>query len=334
MTRTIGGVGIALAMALVSGSRTAAGAQAVPAPREGELVRDSAHARATSSADESMSDLEMPFSVGEQTTYDVKFGILRVGSGSMRVAGVDTMRGREVWHTVFDIKGGTLFYHVNDTLESWFDTQTLSSLRFVQHLDEGGRVRRREYEIFPDRATYAFNNRPEQPSVPEPLDDGSFLYFVRTLPLNVGETYTMPRYFNPKANPVIVRVLRKERIQVPAGTFNAIVVQPIIKTAGIFSEKGEAQIWFSDDSARIVLQMKSKLSFGSLDLYLRSYVPGRGAAANTPTPAGDTAPAVPRSDSTQPPLAPPGQPTPQSAQPGSTAVPNPARPPKPTSGSF
>jgi hypothetical protein len=30
-------------------------------------------------------------------------------------------------------------------------------------------------------------------------------------------------------------------------------------------------VWLSDDSARVVLQLKSKLSFGSLDLYLRSF---------------------------------------------------------------
>jgi hypothetical protein len=227
----------------------------------------------------------LPFSIGERATYDVKFGILHVGSGAMRIADVQTLRGHDVWHIVFDIKGGTIFYHVNDTLESWFDTHTLSSLRFVQRLDEGGRVRDRNYEIFPDRQVFVLNDKPEQPSVSNPLDDGSFLYFVRTLPLVVGDTYTFNSYFNPKANPVVIRVLRKERIQVPAGTFNAIVVQPTFKTAGIFSDKGEAHVWFSDDSARIVLQMKSKLSFGSLNLYLRSYDPGRGAAASVPTGA-------------------------------------------------
>ncbi|GEM_PF-267073 len=230
-----------------------------------------------------------PFSVGEHLTYDVKFGIVHVGSGTLEVAGVEPLRGRDAFHTVFRIKGGTIFYHVNDTLESWFDTRTMASLRFAQHLDEGGKVRERDYEIYPDRANFVLNRKPPQPSVPDPLDDGSFLYFVRTLPLNVGDTYTFNKYFNPKANPVTIRVLRRERIQVPAGTFNAVVVQPIIKTSGIFSEHGEAQVWFSDDSSHIVLQMKSKLSFGSLDLYLRDYQPGRGPAANrVAEAAGDT----------------------------------------------
>jgi hypothetical protein len=69
-------------------------------------------------------------------------------------------------------------------------------------------------------------------------------------------------------------VLRKETIDVPAGRFNCIVVQPVIKTPGIFSENGNAEVWLSDDSRHVLVQLKSRLSFGSINLYLRSYKPG------------------------------------------------------------
>jgi hypothetical protein len=48
-----------------------------------------------------------------------------------------------------------------------------------------------------------------------------------------------------------------------------VVVQPTIKTKGIFGEGGRAEVWISDDADRIVVQMKSSLSFGSLNLYLK-----------------------------------------------------------------
>ena len=109
-----------------------------------------------------------------------------------------------------------------------------------------------------------------------PLDDVSFLYFVRTLPLEVGKTYTFNRYFKEDGNPVTVRVLRKQRVTVPAGTFNTIVVQPIIKTKGLFSEGGQAEIYFTDDAQRILVQLKSKVKIlKSLDMHLQSYTPGR-----------------------------------------------------------
>jgi hypothetical protein len=219
------------------------------------------------------SDVPIPFGVGEKMVYDVKFGKLKVGSGSMEVMGIDTLRGVEVFHTAFRVKGGTFFYRVNDLLESWFNTRTMSSLRFRQDMEEGGKNREKTFEIYPERGTYVEEGKPEKDSVDEPLDDANFLYFIRTVPLVVGETYAFNRYFRPDRNPVTIKVLRKERIEVPAGEFNAIVVQPIIKAKGIFSENGHAEVWLADDSTRIMLQMKSRLSFGTLNLYLKSYRP-------------------------------------------------------------
>ncbi len=208
------------------------------------------------------------FSRGERLTYDVKFGFLPVGHGAMLLAGIDTVRGHVAWRAIFTISGGTLFFKVRDSTESWFDTASLSSLRFVQRLREGRYHADRDFHIYPERATYSRNDKPEVPSVRQPLDEVSFLYFLRTVPLEVGHNYRFERYFQPEGNPIIIRVLRRERVTVPAGTFNAIVIQPQITTQGIFSEKGRAEVWLADDSTRILLQMKSRLSFGSLNLYL------------------------------------------------------------------
>jgi hypothetical protein len=225
----------------------------------------------------------VPFGVGERLNYEVRFGPIKVGSGSMEVIGLESIRGRQTYHTQFRVKGGTFFYKVNDVMSSWIDSQTLASLRYVQDFEEGGRDREKKYEIYPERRVYQEEGRPEQPSVSEPLDDGSFLYFVRTIPLEVGKTYVFDRYFKPDRNPVKIRVLRRERVKVPAGTFDAVVVSPAIKTKGIFSENGHAEVWLSDDDRKIMLQMKSQLSFGTLQLFLKSYRPAatNGAPATT-----------------------------------------------------
>ncbi|MDQ6690652.1 MAG: DUF3108 domain-containing protein [Gemmatimonadota bacterium] len=219
---------------------------------------------------------KVPFGPGERMEYDVKFGALRVGNAHMEVVALDNLRGRPAWHTAFWVQGGNFLYRVNDVYESWMDAETLSSLRFVQQLEEGGKETERRFEIYPERGVYVQtteNPAVEAKTVNQPLDDGSFLYFIRTIPLAVGQTYDFDRYFRPDRNPVRIRVLRRERIRVPAGTFEAIVIQPVIKTKGIFSENGHAEIWLSDDDRHIMLQLKSKLSFGSLNLYLKSYFP-------------------------------------------------------------
>lgn len=223
---------------------------------------------------------KVPFGAGERLEYEVRFGSLRVGNAHMEVVALDTLRGRRAWRTAFRVRGGNFLYRVNDVYESWMDAETLSSLRFVQELEEGGKDTERRFEIYPERAVFIQTNKKnakEEKSVSQPLDDGSFLYFIRTIPLVTGETYDFDRYFRPDRNPVRIKVLRREKIKVPAGTFNAVVVQPVIKTKGIFSENGHAEIWLSDDDKRIMLQLKSRLKFGSLNLYLKSYSPSPSA---------------------------------------------------------
>lgn len=216
----------------------------------------------------------LPFGVGERADYDVKFGAVRVGTGRMEVVGEETVRGRETLHTRFHIRGGPFFFKVDDRLESWIDPRTLMSHRFRQELNEGSRERERTFDFFPERAMFREAGKDaDEPSVSNPLDDAAFIYFVRTIPLVVGEEYSYDRYFIPDRNPVRLKVLRRERVRVPAGEFDALVVQPIINARGIFSKDGRAEIWLSDDDRRIILQMKSRFARISLSLHLKSYRP-------------------------------------------------------------
>ena len=101
------------------------------------------------------------------------------------------------------------------------------------------------------------------------------MYFVRTLPLEVGKTYTLPRYFKKEGNPVIIHVERRDRRETPAGTFNTIVVRPTIKSRGMFSESGEAELHFTDDEHRYLVYLRSKIPVaGSVTLHLESVTEG------------------------------------------------------------
>jgi hypothetical protein len=213
----------------------------------------------------------VPWAAGENLEFTVRLAGINSGIGSMQVLGIDTLRGRAAWRLHFNIKGSTPLglYHVDDSYESWMDVESLNSLRFEQNLYEGGKRRIRNYDIYPSRAVFHKEGDQERPSVPDPLDDASFFFFVRTLPLEVGKEYTFAKYFDPKANPVIIKVLRKDTVDVPAGHFVTVVLQPTIKTNGLFSQDGHAEIWLSDDDRRILVQMKSHFSIISLGLELK-----------------------------------------------------------------
>ena len=212
--------------------------------------------------------------VGENLVYDVKFGFLNVGTATMSVVGIDTIRGRPAWHTRLEIEGGIPGYRVHDILESWIEVANFRSLRFRQETAEGRRNRIIVYEIMPDSGIYRETGKPERPTVKSPLDDGAFLYYVRALPLDTGRTYDIERYFIPEKNPVTLQVARREQVEVPAGKFAAVVVKPIIKTGGIFSKNGRAEIWFTDDDRRLMVRMETHVVFGTLQLQLREFQGG------------------------------------------------------------
>ena len=89
-----------------------------------------------------------------------------------------------------------------------------------------------------------------------------------------GLNSTIDRYFKAEANPIVLRVMRRETVTVPAGTFQTVVVRPTIKTSGLFGEGGEAELFFSDDAQHTLVQMRSKVPLiGSLTLLLLKRVP-------------------------------------------------------------
>src|SRR5688572_20568167 len=116
----------------------------------------------------------VPFGFGERADYGVKYGPFSVGRASTEVFRVDTIRGRESWHILFHVRGGIPGFRVDDRMESWMDTGTLASSRFRQDMNEGSHEQERVFEIFPDRGTYTEDQKEPQPTVPLPLDDGSF----------------------------------------------------------------------------------------------------------------------------------------------------------------
>ncbi len=226
---------------------------------------------------EAQSPRVLPFGPGEVATYQVKLGALTVGRGSLSVAGIVEVQGQPTFHTVMTIAGGNALVRVNDRLESWIDTRGLFSRRYHENKHEARFRRNRTYDFFPETRSFVRENG-DTGSIPtaQPLDDLSFIYFARTLPLETGATYTLPRYYKTDGNPVVLQVLRRETVDVPAGRFNTIVVRPVIQTDGLFGEGGRAEVYFSDDQHRIPVLIRSRVPIlGSLSMHLRTFQPGR-----------------------------------------------------------
>ena len=215
----------------------------------------------------STSSTPLPFHVGERLTYNAHVSFISAGDASMSIEDVQDIRGHATYHSILDVHGHVLWFHVNDHSESWFDPKTMISYHQIQHVDESRYNADRVYDFYPGRRIYVRNGQEGQ-SVADPIDEDTFIYFLRTIPLEVGKTYTFNRYYHLDRNPIVLTVERREHVKVPAGEFDALVVKPIIKSRGLFSASRGTEVWLSDDSARTIVRLRSKLPIGTLSLDL------------------------------------------------------------------
>jgi len=71
-----------------------------------------------------------------------------------------------------------------------------------------------------------------------------------------------------------VRVLGREKVDTPAGKFDCIAIEPMLKAGGIFKNKGRLVIWITDDDRRMPVLMRSKVSIGSISVVLQEFRSG------------------------------------------------------------
>jgi hypothetical protein len=220
-----------------------------------------------------------PFRVGERFEYAAKFGVLRMGSGAIEVASIDTIRGKSAYHFRFTLNAKAIVYKINSSLESWASVDDFHSLRFRRDNTENSRRYVRSWEIFGDSGYHRQVEPEPLPAAPtpaDPLDDASFLFFVRTTPLEVGKTYNFERYFRPERNPIVIKVLKRETMELPDGSeVDCLVLNPVIGDGGLFGARAEARLWITDDARRIPVQIRSRYSFGTVTLKLEriTYTP-------------------------------------------------------------
>lgn len=164
------------------------------------------------------------------------------------------------------------FYKVDDKITCIVDNSNDEfgpSLHYRTKIREGRHKRDKEIVFDPDtgKATY-INHRKNRRRVLEiwknSFDPLSAFYSVRKKDLRVGETVTVNIFDSKKMWSVKVEILRKEKVKVPAGVFNAIVIKPIMMSEGIFKRKGDVFIWITDDEKKIPVKVKSEVTIGHI----------------------------------------------------------------------
>jgi len=214
------------------------------------------------------------FPVGQTYVYGAEWRVFNAGIATLRME----KAGQENRIVATADAAGTisLLYHVQDRLESFFDPSSFCSHNTSRHTEEG--FRRVESNITFDyqrgKALLDHKNikkkesKHEEHDIPGCVTDMlSSVYYVASLPLLPGKTYSFPINDGGATLTVLVHVEEREQVKTPAGTFKTIRVQP--ETAsGALRDKGKIWVWYSDDAARIPVQMRARMAWGTLTFSL------------------------------------------------------------------
>jgi hypothetical protein len=215
------------------------------------------------------------FGTGERLEFSVGYGIIKAGTAVMEIPEIVKFNGRKCYHIVSTAQSNkffSVFFKVDDRVESFMDVHELYSHRYDKHLREG-KFKADISMVFDQKNHLAlYNDSQDTFSVPAYVQDVlSAFYYVRTQDLKVGSSIFVDNHTDKKNYPLEVKVLRKEKIEVPAGSFDCVVVEPILKASGIFKHKGKLTVWLTDDEFKMPVLMKSKVVIGSISTELTSY---------------------------------------------------------------
>ena len=216
----------------------------------------------------------LPFTVGERLTYRVHVPKLRAGGrGAMWIEGPVDVRGIGAYVLRFDMKAGVGPFKGVDQTQSWLDRDRMVSLRYEKHESHPLSRHDEEVELFPDQRRWdAGQDGSGESATDAPLDELSFLYFLRTLPLASDTTLAFSRHFDAERNPTTVRVVGRETITTDAGVFETMVVEMRVRDPRRYRGEGVIRIHLTDDRCRLPVRIESVMPvFGTTVLTLESH---------------------------------------------------------------
>lgn len=222
----------------------------------------------------------MPYKVNERLEFDVSYFGVVGGTTALEVKGIKEVNGRDAYHVVSTARTNKFFskfFKVRDKIETYIDVKRLNSLKLKIDQREG--KHKKKAEVYFDQENQKaihikkHNRKIVYNTLKNVQDSLSSLFYIRTKELKVGKDITFNTYASRKSWKLIIKVLKKETIEVKAGTFKTVLIQPLLKHNDVFVNKGDVYIWLSDDVKKIPVKMKSKLIIGAFtaELTKRTY---------------------------------------------------------------
>ena len=211
-----------------------------------------------------------PNFVGEELQYAAGFRFFQAGEAILTFS-LDSLNGESVFRLTTSIKTNSFldaFYEVRDEIQSWLHTENLSLKKTIQTIREGSYHRDHQSIIQGDSIAVSGNKIRNIPGmVHDPI---SFVYYLRNQDLSLGDSYNFFSYNRKKIREVIVNITAKETVQVSAGTFNCLKIEPVSGDGNpLLKNNGQMRVWLSDDSLRLPVKIEQKTNIGTMVMKLK-----------------------------------------------------------------
>jgi len=218
----------------------------------------------------------IPFTEGEDLVFTIRYGLINAGEATLEIPNMAVLDSVECYHIVSVARTNKAFdriFKVRDKHESFMDSELLISRRFVKHLREG-KFKKDMTIDFDQKNHVAVYKDKQVPIVPNTRDFLTALYYIRTLAARPGQAVAMANHTDGRNYPIYVKFISRERVSVPAGEFDCIVVEPVMETSSIFENKGKLTIWLTDDNVRMPVMLRSQVIVGAFEAVLKEYTLG------------------------------------------------------------
>ena len=216
------------------------------------------------------------FVVGEKLTFDVNYGFITAGVAVMEIPKIRKIARRETYHITFSVNSVESFdpfFKVRDRYETFMDVEALFPWRFEQHVREGNYSR--DFSAFFDHRRNLAKTKNGSYEIPDNVNDiVSAFYLARTFnydTLEVGEGFYLENFYKDSVYPLQVIYQGKETVTVEAGTFDCIMVEPMVVEGGLFKSEGSIIVWLTDGEVKMPVKVKTKVIIGSIDAELTKY---------------------------------------------------------------
>ncbi len=218
-----------------------------------------------------VSPVDQKFAEGETLDYNLTW--LKVTGGTARMTigpNGDNYRITSVAHSSPTF---SRFFKVRDQIETTVAKSDFSTLRYVKRLDEDG-DKIEEVTTIEDGLATRKRRKVKITKVPRPVFDPiSVIYLLRMRDLTIGKVHDFDLIADGKLYTVHARVVRKEKVETPAGTFNCIRVEPQMLSGGVEREE-RLFVWYTDDERRLPVRIRTEIKVGAITASLRATAAG------------------------------------------------------------